>query len=164
MNYRVKNVNINQTLKYKSNIQEKRNVLLTVKDVSRHKHAMQIDEIQTADASINILTIQVRELQNLTQSKKKTKVSLLTLCSLDSHEAKLVCRPYIKENLLLQVWEEYLQFFPLVLEINDKGTWHCFQVCFRVHEIEFNQMIDNFYKQRKYCDLEGNLRCLEVFI
>lgn len=70
---------LNQTLKYKSNIQEKRNILLTVKDVSRHKHAVQIDEIQTADASTNILTIQVRELQNLIQSKKKKSISVDSL-------------------------------------------------------------------------------------
>lgn len=103
---------LNQTLNYKCNIQEKRNILFTVKDLSRHKHAIQIDKIQTGDTSNNILIIQVRELQNLIQNKKEK----------NSPEAKILCRPHMKENLLLQVWEEYLLIFLFVLEISEKGT------------------------------------------
>lgn len=73
MNYKVKMLTLNLTLNYKCNIQEKRNILLTVKDLNRLKHAIQIDIIQTGDTSNNILIIQVRELQNLMQRKKKKK-------------------------------------------------------------------------------------------
>lgn len=73
MNYKVRMLTLNQTLNYKCNIQEKRNILLTVKDLNRLKHAIQTDIIQTGDTSNNILIIQVRELQNLMQRKKKKK-------------------------------------------------------------------------------------------
>lgn len=82
---------------------KKRNILLTVKDLNRHKHAIQIDKIQTGDSSNNILIIQARELQNLMPRKKKR----------NSPEAKILYRPHLKENLLLRVWEEYLLIFHL---------------------------------------------------
>lgn len=106
MNYKVKMLILNQTLNYKCNIQEKRNILLTVKDLNRLKHERQIDIIQTGDTSNNILIIQVRELQNLMQRKKKKQTN-------NSPEAKIPWRPHMKENLLLQVWEEYLLIFHL---------------------------------------------------
>lgn len=91
---------------------KKRNILLTVKDLNRHKHAIQIDKIQTGDTSNNILIIQARELQNLMQRKKKRKQS----------ESKDTIQTTSEGKSASPGMGRVPTHFPLVREIGDKGT------------------------------------------